>query len=263
MKVLLSPSKSVTNRTPPVAVAPTNPLFPEQTKTLISVLAGLGSVEAVAALLNVSDTIALLNHERFQDWNSAPEQRSAIWMYSGDVYNGLDAFTLNGQDIERAQRDVLIISGLYGLLRPLDLVQPYRLDMGTRLAGPWGKNLYQFWGKTLAGYIDEQAAAAVVVCASREYAQAVVPHLSGVATVITPRFLRPTPNGLREQSLFAKHFRGVLARWILDQQPERVDDLHDFNAEGISYGSEHSVTNAEPIFLIPEDFTLKGRFTKG
>jgi cytoplasmic iron level regulating protein YaaA (DUF328/UPF0246 family) len=261
MKILISPSKSVTERAPVLGIASTQPLFGNQTAVLLSQLQKLSAANRLGAVLGVSEQLAALNVERYECWDDQSRRRSAIWMYSGDVYNGLDAFSLDVASAQAMQDRLMIISGLYGLVRPLDLIQPYRLDMSVKLKGSWGKDLYRFWGDALAKYVEGLGANTVLVCASREYSGAVVPRLPADITAITPRFLQPTPTGLKEKSLFAKHARGTLARWVVDGGVDDPADLKDYRVDGFSYSHELS-TPSEPVFLVPEDFSLLGRYTK-
>jgi cytoplasmic iron level regulating protein YaaA (DUF328/UPF0246 family) len=260
MKTLISPSKSVTERVLPLDVQPTRPLFEQETSILLSKLQRLRSARKLGAVLDISENLGFLNYERYRRWDDPGVRRSALWMYSGDVYNGLDAFSLEVESARRMQDDLLIISGLYGLVRPFDLVQPYRLEMRTRLQGAWGNDLHRFWGSKLASYIEKLGTRTVLVCASREYAKAVLPELSADITVVTPRFLQPTPNGLKEKSLFAKHARGTLARWVADNRVEDPSGLVEFGVDGYVHSPELS-SAAEPVFLVPVDFSLLGRYT--
>ena len=261
MKTLISPSKTVTDKALPLDIQPTQPLFGDETSVLLSKLQRVRSARQLGRVLDISENLADLNHARYRHWDDPVARRSALWMYSGDVYNGLDAFGLDIATAQRMQNDLLIISGLYGLVRPFDLVQPYRLEMRSKLKGAWGNDLYRFWGSKLANYIEDLGTSTVLVCASREYAKAVVPGLSAEIAVVTPRFLQPTPNGLKEKSLFAKHARGALARWVADNRVEDSSGLADFGVDGILY-NPHLSSPAEPVFLVPADFTLIGRYTK-
>lgn len=261
MKTLLSPSKTVTDRALRLDIQPTQPIFEDETRVLLSRLRKFTDPAQLGKLLNISESLAILNYERYMLWDDPAAKRSALWMYSGDVYNGLDAFGLDIESARRMQNDVLVISGLYGLVRPLDLVQPYRLEMKIRLGGIWGNDLYHFWGSKLADYIEDLGTRTVLVCASREYAKAVLPELSAAIAIVTPRFMQPTPDGLKEKPLFAKHARGSLARWVADNRVEDPDDLADFGVDGLAYSPDLS-SPAEPVFLVPSDFTLIGRYTK-
>lgn len=259
MIVLISPSKSMMKQSPPISLQATHPLFPEQTNALVYKLRNY-SAKKLQSILEVSPSLAELNHERFQEWDST-EKRPALWMYSGDVYNGIDAFSMSKDQINYAQNNLLIISGLYGLVRPLDAVQPYRLEMKLNFTAGKSKNLYEYWKNQISSYINQSKEKTVLMCASKEYAKAIVGGLDNDIDVITPRFMHKTNDGLKEKGLFAKYGRGLLARWVIDNQIDDPGKLKDFNEEGIKYSSDLS-SEEEAVFIIPKDFSLKGRFTK-
>jgi cytoplasmic iron level regulating protein YaaA (DUF328/UPF0246 family) len=246
-------------QSPPAELKVTKPLFLEKTSELVDKLSKY-SPKQLAKVLEVSQPLADLNYERLQNWQSTPK-RPALWMYSGDVYNGIDAFSMNEKEIVYAQNKLLIVSGLYGLLRPLDEVQPYRLEMKLNFKVGKTRNLYEYWGSRINDYLSKTNEKTLLMCASKEYSKAVTVNLDDSIKVITPRFMQETKDGLKEKGLFAKFGRGLLARWIIDNQIDNPSKLPEFNEEGFVYSSDLS-TEDEVFFIIPKDFSLKGRFVK-
>jgi len=259
MLVLISPSKSITDKSPPFSVSSTDALFTDQTDDLIHDLQK-HSASKLQKTLDVSKSLANLNYERFQNWTKT-DTKSALWLYSGDVYNGLDAFTMNKSDVAFAQKHIGILSGLYGFVRPLDAIRPYRLEMKLHYSGPWGDSLYSAWSKTLADYIKHTGNETVLMCASKEYAKAATKDLSGSIRVVTPRFMQETEDGLKEKGLFAKYARGALARFVIDNRLTDINGIQNYTKDGFSYSKDLSKGD-ELVFIIPKDFSLKGRFTQ-
>jgi cytoplasmic iron level regulating protein YaaA (DUF328/UPF0246 family) len=257
MLTLLSPSKSVTAKKPPLDMPQTALLFPQQMTTLVNSLSKL-SKNKLQNELAVSGTLAELNYQRYKNWDKTDAQ-AAIWLYSGDVYNGLDAFSIKSTDIAYAQEHLAIISGLYGLVRPLDGIKPYRLEMRLKYSGPWGKDLYQAWSQKIADYIIQTNETIIVNCASKEYAKAATEKLPKDIKVITPRFMQETDDGLKEKGLFAKYARGKLARFIIDNKLQTPIELHDYCEDGFTYSPGLS-SDQELVYIVPKDFSLMGRF---
>ena len=210
--------------------------------------------------LQVSKPLAELNYQRYQNWNKL-KPKPAFWLYSGDVYNGLDAFSIDNNSADFAQNHVAIISGLYGILRPFDSIKPYRLEMKLPVKGPWGENLYAAWANKISEYLASLKEDTVLMCASKEYAKAVTSRLPDDVTVVTPRFMQETDNGLKEKGLFAKYARGAMARWVIDNRLESLNGLQNYTQDGFLYSSELS-SESEYVYIVPKDFSLKGRFTK-
>ena len=257
MLVLLSPAKTLDFETPPTVEANSKPRFLEDSQELIDQLQHLESAE-VGKLMSVSEKISDLNVQRFNSWKTpftSKNAKPAAMAFRGDVYQGLDADTLSADDFEFAQSSVRILSGLYGVLRPLDLIQPYRLEMGTRFANQRGGNLYQFWGDTLTKSLNQEikagAHAAVINLASIEYFKAVkAPQLQ--APLITPAF-RDWKNGEYKMiSFFAKKARGMMARYVVDQRLESPEALKQFDTGGYAY-SEADSTADTWVFLRRQD----------
>ncbi len=248
MLYLLSPAKSLDYESPlPAAVRrkATEPLFNSQAQVLIDVLRRKSAAE-VAALMDLSHTLSALNVERYAAWQAqatAANSRPAVWAFDGDVYDGLQARTMSLADLNWAQRHVVILSGLYGVLRPLDKLQPYRLEMGAALVTPAGRDLYAYWGDALATQINQWQAGdkhpLVVNLASIEYARSALrPALK--ARVIDCVFEDWKDDRYKIISFFAKRARGLMARWAIDQRINTARRLRDFAADGYALAAAES-----------------------
>jgi uncharacterized protein len=244
MLFLLSPAKSLDYDTPvpaPLRRKATEPLYLDQAAALIGVMRRQ-SPRQVAALMGLSDALAALNAERYAAWRPAHTQansRPAALAFNGDVYDGLQARTMSSADMAWAQRHLVILSGLYGLLRPLDLLQPYRLEMGTALATRRGRSLYDWWGERLAEHLNtlqaDDAAPVVANLASQEYARAALrPGLR--ARVVDFVFEEIQPDGEAKMiSFFAKQARGLMARYAIERRARSVKALLGFDVQGYAY----------------------------
>lgn len=240
MLFLLSPAKSLDFETPPHVATHTQPLFVKQSSQLIKVLREKTPAQ-VSELMSLSDTLAGLNVARYQAWSpkfTEKNARQAVLAFNGDVYGGLDAKSLKAKELDWAQKHVCILSGLYGVLRPLDLMQPYRLEMGTRLATAQGSNLYQFWGTQIAGYLNERAAAdtspVIVNLASEEYFKA-VDRKALKARVVSCVFEEFRGGKYKIISFNAKRARGLMARYAIGKKLTTVRKLEGFEAEGYRF----------------------------
>jgi len=240
MLFLLSPAKSLDYDTPPHIATHTKPLFTRQSAHLIEVLK-TRTPQQIGTLMKLSDALAGLNVARYQAWSSkftAKNSRQAVLAFNGDVYEGLDAKTLSEQQLDWAQSHVCILSGLYGVLRPLDWMQPYRLEMGTALANGHGKNLYQFWGSQIADYLDERAAAStspvIVNLASEEYFKA-VDRKALKAPVVSCVFEEFKGGKYKIISFHAKRARGLMVRYAIEKKLVSVKKLEGFAAEGYRF----------------------------
>ncbi len=245
MLFLLSPAKSLDYESPLPPLPHTLPGFVPQSGELIEVLREK-SPQEIAQLMDLSDKLAGLNVARYEAWSprfDARNSRQAVLAFNGDVYEGLDAKTLKEDQLAWAQERVCILSGLYGVLRPLDWMQPYRLEMGTTLATPKGKNLYQFWGPQIAHYLNERAQAQaerlVVNLASEEYFKAVDRKALAVP-VVSCVFEERRAGKYKIVSFSAKRARGLMVRYSIEQQAERVEQLRAFDWEGYAYAPEAS-----------------------
>ncbi|ELE2040958.1 peroxide stress protein YaaA [Vibrio vulnificus] len=252
MLIVVSPAKTLDYESPLVTHKFTQPELVDYSKQLIEVCRQLTPAD-VASLMKVSDKIADLNVGRFQEWSEefTPDNaRQAILAFKGDVYTGLEAETLNDDDFDYAQKHLRMLSGLYGLLKPLDLMQPYRLEMGTKLANPKGSNLYQFWGNVITEKLNEAIAAqgdnVLINLASNEYFKAVKPKALD-AQVITPIFKDAKNGQYKVISFFAKKARGMMARYIIENRISSVADLTQFDCAGYYFVEEES-TPTELVF---------------
>jgi uncharacterized protein len=251
MLYLLSPAKSLDYDTPVPAATlrkATDPLFAERAADLIGVLRRKSPAQ-VAALMDLSDNLAALTADRYAAWQAeatASNSRPALLAFDGDVYDGLQARSLKAADLAWAQQHLVILSGLYGVLRPLDRLQPYRLEMGTALRTPRGKDLYAYWGDTLAGHLNERLADArsrvVVNLASVEYARAALrPVLQ--ARVIDCVFEDWKDGRYKIISFFAKRARGLMARWAVEQRVGSPGKLIAFSADGYAFDAAASAAD--------------------
>ncbi len=245
MLFLLSPAKSLDYDTPAHVPTFTQPLFVDRAAELIEVLREKTPAE-VAGLMDLSDALASLNVARYAAWSrrfTAANSKQAVLAFDGDVYDGLQARTLDAAQLDWAQQHVAILSGLYGVLRPLDRMQPYRLEMGTRLATPRGKDLYAYWGTTIAEYLNEQLRAnespVIVNLASEEYFKA-VDRRALKARVIQCVFEDWKGSGYKIISFHAKRARGMMARHAIEQRALHPRQLEQFSAGGYAFASEVS-----------------------
>jgi cytoplasmic iron level regulating protein YaaA (DUF328/UPF0246 family) len=240
MYALISPAKRLDLDPLTTALPTTLPDLLGQSEVLAKKLRGL-SKKKLGALMKLSDGLTDLNYERFQAWSPpfTPENaKPAALTFAGDTYLGLEAGTLKLADLEWAQDRIGILSGLYGLLRPLDLIQPYRLEMGTQLSTRRGKNLYAFWGERLSQSINDRTAdhanRAVINLASKEYFSAVQTKRLD-SPVITPLFKEVKNGQAKVVGFMAKKARGMMARHIVDERIEQPEALKDFNKAGYTY----------------------------
>ncbi|MDY0011361.1 MAG: peroxide stress protein YaaA [Rhodocyclaceae bacterium] len=255
MIIVLSPAKALDYTTPPATDRHTLPDFIPDSKALINVLRRLSLAE-VAGLMDLSDKLAALNVGRYAAWSpefSTANAKQAVLAFNGDVYEGLQAGTLDEAGLAWAQDHLRILSGLYGVLRPLDLMQPYRLEMGTRLATRRGKNLYEFWGERITGALNRLLVAedkigrepVLVNLASEEYFKSVKPKaLKG--RLVNAVFEDWKGGRYKIISLYAKRARGLMARHAIERRAEDVEALQDFAAEGYAFAPEVS----EPDTLV-------------
>lgn len=237
MLILISPAKTLDYQSPLATQRFTQPELLDHSQQLIDVARRLSDAE-IADLMSISSKLAALNATRFHDWHPdfTPENaRQAILAFKGDVYTGLEAETFSEADFDFAQQHLRMLSGLYGVLRPLDLMQPYRLEMGTRLENACGKDLYSFWGETITHKLNEAIAAQgdniVINLASDEYFKAVKPGKLN-AEIIKPVFLDEKNGKFKVISFYAKKARGLMSRFIIEKRLTKPEQLQDFNSEG-------------------------------
>jgi uncharacterized protein len=247
MLFLLSPSKALDYDTP-TTVPATEPVFTAQAAELIEVLRPKTPAQ-IASLMHLSDALATLNVARYGAWQpqATPDNsKPAVLAFDGDVYDGLAASTLSSGDLAWAQEHLVILSGLYGALRPLDALQPYRLEMGTSLANPRGKNLYAWWGDTIAGYLNERlkvdATPVIVNLASQEYFKAADRKVLA-ARVIECVFEDWKTDRYKIISFYAKKARGLMARWAITHRARHPDALKAFDLEGYAFDAGASTAD--------------------
>ncbi len=248
MLFLLSPAKALDYDTPSGHVPHSQPLFTRQATELIGVMRAK-SPQEIATLMKLSDALAGLNAARYQAWSprfTAGNSKQAALAFNGDVYGGLDARTLSEAQLDWAQQHLCILSGLYGVLRPLDWMQPYRLEMGTPLVTAQGRNLYQFWGAQIADYLNERAAAEVspviVNLASEEYFKSVSRKVLK-ARVVGCVFEEWRGDRYRIISFMAKRARGLMVRYAIENKLTTVEKLKGFEAEGYGFDASASATD--------------------
>lgn len=253
MLILLSPAKSLDYEAPLLTQDATLPRMAAHSAELIQELKAL-SPEAVGALMHISPKLAELNHARFQSYQTTfteANSRQAILAFTGDVYQGMTLADWTTADFAAAQRQVRILSGLYGVLRPLDRMQPYRLEMGTRFKNARGENLYQFWGSTITDLLNDDLKASgsdlVVNLASNEYFSSVKPkELKG--QLITPVFKDEKNGKFKIISFYAKKARGMMADFIVRNKVQSIEGLQAFTSGGYQLDAEASAGN-ELVFL--------------
>ena len=248
MLTILSPAKTLDYETPSPEMQFSSPAFLENSRKLIHLLRGM-SAEEIGSLMKISPQLAELNARRFRQWQppfTPDNAKPSLFAFKGDVYASLDADSLSAPDVVFAQNHLRILSGLYGLLRPLDLMQPYRLEMGTRLANPRGRNLYEFWGDSITKALNTELAGheskALVNLASHEYFKAIRPK--GLkARVVTPVFKEFKGGDHKVIGLFAKKARGMMARFMIQEGLDNPDGLKDFSESGYRFESDLSTDN--------------------
>ncbi len=256
MLILVSPAKTLDFESAPLIPDNTQPQFLNHSRELVDQLKNMPAPR-LGKLMHISDKLADLNADRFKTWKLPLKPGSAkqcIFAFQGDVYIGLDAATMNKRDLQFAQKHLRILSGLYGVLRPLDLMLPYRLEMGTKLVNKRGQNLYHFWGDNVTDSLNAELATQkspiVVNLASNEYFKVVNKHKLS-HNLISPIFKDRKNGEYKLISFFAKKARGMMARYIIDNRIKKAVDLQDFNTAGYKYNKKLS-TESEPVFLRKE-----------
>ena len=244
MIVILSPAKTLDYESQMPEVVPTLPVFRAQAEELNKIIQPYTPGE-LASLMKISPQLAMLNYERNQSFMhpNAP-LRPAVLAFDGDAYEGMDPYTFSAADFEFAQNHLRILSGLYGALRPLDMVKPYRLEMGIKLPNPKGKNLYDFWSQELPAYFDKllkEDDGVLINLASEEYSKAVnLKELAKKYRIITPVFKDNRGNGLKVISFLAKKGRGMMTRYIMQNKITNPEDLKKFELGGYAFSEELS-----------------------
>ena len=260
MLIVVSPAKALDFESPLVTKKHSQPAMLERSKELVDVLSTT-TPQDLQSLMSISDSLAELNFERYQDWSTpftTDNSRPAILSFSGDTYIGLNAAaTFSERDFTHAQKTLRILSGLYGVLRPLDLIQPYRLEMGSKLRTNSSNDLYGFWGteiseKLNSDLVESPGDPVLINLASNEYFKSIhLDHLQ--CPVVTPSFLDRKEGGdYKTVSFYAKRARGSMASWIIKNRISSAEDFSGFSENGYSFCKERS-DNASPVFVRTND----------
>jgi cytoplasmic iron level regulating protein YaaA (DUF328/UPF0246 family) len=252
MIILLSPAKTLDFETPPHTRKHSKAVFLKQASELVDQLSGY-SPKKLSSLMGISDKLAKENSERYQNWKtpfSLNNAKQSVLAFKGDVYTGLDAGSLKSADLDFAQKHLRILSGLYGLLHPLDLIQPYRLEMGTSLKTDHGNDLYAFWGEQITRQLNKELktekSGTVINLASNEYFKSVKQDLLN-ATVVTPVFKDEKNGKYKIISFYAKKARGMMAAYIIKNRIRKVEDLKKFKTSGYRFSASES-SDTELVF---------------
>ena len=254
MIIVLSPAKSLDYESRQTKRKFTLPIFLEQSEQLVNKLRELQPAD-LASLMQISDSLAQTNFGRYREWRTPftlKNARQAIFAFKGDVYLGLKAEQFSSADLNYAQKHLRILSGLYGILKPLDLMQPYRLEMGRQFGGNGASNLYEFWGTALTDSLNSELASAarnnrvLVNLASNEYFKSIQPKAIQ-AEILSPQFKDWSSGKYRVISFFAKKARGEMAAWIIRNRLKRPDQLHDFDVDGYRFDAGESTAD-RPVF---------------
>ncbi|WP_438424995.1 peroxide stress protein YaaA [Aquimarina macrocephali] len=252
MKIVISPAKSLDFETTLPTQQYTTPAFLTEIEKLNGVLKKK-TPKKLSELMSISDKLAQLNWQRNQEFQlpfTKENARPAVYSFNGDVYIGLDAYTIPEKKLDTLQDQLRILSGLYGVLKPLDLMQPYRLEMGTKLKVGRKNNLYEFWKKTVTQHLNDelQDDELFINLASNEYFS-VIDKKALKVPVITPQFKDWKGDKLKMISFFAKKARGMMVRYIIDTGAETIEDLKGFNYEGYGFSEEYTTKPNELVFV--------------
>ncbi|WP_010520634.1 peroxide stress protein YaaA [Aquimarina agarivorans] len=252
MKIVISPAKSLDLTSELPTDTYTQSQFLAQSEVLNKEIKSKKPSE-LSSLMHISEKLAALNWQRNQDWTlpfTAENARPAVFMFNGDVYNGLDAYQLSKENIQKMQDKLRILSGLYGLLKPLDLIQPYRLEMGTKFGANGAKNLYEFWKKTITVQLNTELEKdeLFVNLASNEYFKAIDKKMLKVP-VITPVFKDWKNDKLKIISFYAKKARGTMSRYLIENEVENLNQLKGFSLDGYAYSETYTTKENEPVFV--------------
>ena len=236
--IVISPAKKLDYASSVESPLTTQPALLEHSKELAQGLKALAP-QAVSSLMSLSDKLGALNFERFQEWQTPftkVNARPAVLAFKGDVYQGLDADSMSDDDLRWAQDHLRILSGLYGLLRPLDLMQAYRLEMGTKFANSRGADLYQFWGDTITDELNKTDSSVLVNLASNEYFKS-VRKKDISARIITPVFMDKKNDSYKIISFYAKKARGLMSSYIIRNRITEVEQIKSFDSDGYCYNA--------------------------
>ncbi len=245
MLIVISPAKTLDYETPAVTKTHTKPAMLKQSQQLIDILRNYSALD-LAELMKLSMKLAELNFDRYHHWTppfTSKNAKQAALAMKGDVYTGLDAESLSEEDLAFAQEHLRILSGLYGVLKPLDLMQPYRLEMGTKLPNPAGGDLYSFWGDTITRAVNQALAAqgdeVLINLASNEYFKSIKPKLIE-GRIVTPQFKEKKNGSYRMIGFFAKRARGMMSRYIIRNRLQDPEALKAFNTDGYRFSKQQS-----------------------
>lgn len=252
MKIVVSPAKSLDQESKLPTTRGTQPKFVEQAAKINHKLARMSKKE-ISELMGISDKLADLNYARYQEFeeeHTKKNSRPAAYMFAGDVYTGLDAYTIEESKIDLLQNTLRILSGMYGILRPLDLIQPYRLEMGTKLSIETHENLYEVWQEQVTQSLNDELedGELFINLASNEYFKA-VNKKNLKAEVISPVFKDFKNGKLKIISFYAKKARGSMSRYIIDTNAKTLNDLKAFDYDGYKFSEEHTQKENEPVFI--------------
>ena len=253
MLIVISPAKTLDYETPLPIAKTSQPAFMKRSAVLVDLLRDY-TPKKLSGLMSISDKLAELNVNRFEAWEpkaTKKNARQALLAFKGDVYRGIDAYSMKEADFLFAQDHLRMLSGLYGALRPLDLMQPYRLEMGTKLAGDHGENLYDFWGSEITDLLNKQLkkidSEVLLNLASNEYFKSVIPDQLG-GRVISPVFKDEKNGKYKIISIYAKKARGTMSGWIIRKKITDPKKLVKFAEDGYRYSAEES-SDDKPVFL--------------
>ena len=253
MLIVISPAKTLDYSVDPKSNH-TAPQFLSQSSKLIKTLKEKEPKD-IASLMGLSDKLATLNFDRYQSWKPAKsvssDSKPSMLVFKGDVYQGLNAEDFSNKDLKFAQKHLRILSGLYGILRPMDIMKPYRLEMGTKLETSKGKNLYEFWGELVQNNViddlSSQKSDLLINLASKEYFS-VLGKMPEFINVVSPVFKDYKSGKYKIISFYAKKARGLMARWIIQNKITDFEELINFDIDGYKYSKAESTTS-EPVFL--------------
>ncbi len=249
MLVVISPAKKLDYSSSIEASLLSQPALLDHAEELSLGLKALAPQD-VSSLMHLSDKLGALNYERFQEWQTpfnVSNARAAVLAFKGDVYQGLDAESMSAEDLHWAQDHLRILSGLYGVLRPLDLMQAYRLEMGTKFANQRGKDLYQFWGDIITAELNRVDSSVLVNLASNEYFKSVRKQDIS-ARIVTPVFMDKKDGKYKIISFYAKKARGLMSRYIIQNRITEIEQINQFDSDGYVYNAALSELDA-PVFL--------------
>lgn len=252
MKIIVSPAKAMEEEKTLPTSRGTQPVFFKEAVQLNRKLGRMTKAE-LSKLMGISQQLADLNYHRYQQFdetNATDRARPAVYLYAGDTYQGLEAYTLENHKLDSLQDRLRIITGMYGILRPLDLIQPYRLEMGVKLPIQNAKDLYEFWTAKITAHLNKELKEneLLINLASHEYAKAVeVKKIK--APIISPRFKDFKNGQLKIISFYAKKARGAMARYLIEEEIEKAEDLLKWDALGYQYSERYTEKEEEPVFV--------------